>query len=418
MLKYLKEKTWIKTSLIIAITFIFNACNIQKQDISFNNRKNFFEYKDNPVRLKNMELVDSSNINIYRKELSLQVKPKHYILEENAALILQSADIELARTYSDIQKNLKARDFSRALTNIRLLYYSYPEIIYFSDCLFLEAQAYEGMGNIDSAKVIYNRFLRFSAQKHSGCFHGNIYADTNDTDYVAERNYSMAFINGIHSLLHLQDTSILVPKYFHESFQPGYLENEDEAEKSKTDIIKIFLCEDRFNKIGIGTQVYASYKNKNAITLGAYETKAGVGLKLSTPCQIFKAKNNRFGFKIVPFFSYFITSEKYFPEYLSKSIPNIGANLSIGYYLSPNIALGSYFEYYYFNKQNAYSMPGTSFQFFDKNLYDASMYFNILRHLSIKAGINNNYPCVGIYQSGFELSYRMFKNDVILRISL
>ena len=404
------------------LLLLFTQCNTIKPElISYNQQKNFFEYKSIPLRNDNMFLVDSSNIEQFKIELSKRKNtyPFKYRTEETD--LIRYNDFNLASIYSATQKALLSKDFAAVLSGVYMLRYGYSDAEYYTDCLFLEANAYEQMGMTDSAKARYDSFLNLSSQKYSARFQGYRFYDYDDSDLVKERNHAMAFINNFQYPVENCNAKPIVPKYYFGSFQPGYLANEDELDPYKDNAhVSFFVDQDMYNNISFGVYSALNFKNKIIPTLLMKRSINASTIGISVPIQVYKSKTNRLAIKCSPFFSSTTVFELADKDsvYYNNFLPDAGLRISAGYYLVPNVSIGAYYEYHYFNKQNPFYFDNTALSFSWKNEYDVSMYYNVFRNFTLKAGVKNNDFVLGFFNSGVELSWSILKRGFVLRTSL
>jgi hypothetical protein len=369
-----------------------------------------------------MLLVDSTNYAAFISTFS-NYKHSYQIksLDENNQF-LRFSDFQLASIYGIVQNALQTKDYAMALSGINVLRFGYDDIDYFTDCLFLEASAYENLGMIDTARFIYHKFLITSSKKYSNRFHGYKYSDTNDTDFVAERNYAMAFCNSIHIPLELTETKPLKPQFYFGSFQPGYMYNneDDDNSKPRKSISQIYVTKNVVNQYALAFQYY--FIKKGFALNPFFETSGTISsFGLALPVQVYKLSSNRFALQFSPFVTYDLVEsmkDKDSTYTIINGFPNIGAKLSGSLYLIPKVSIGAYYRYYYYNERNRFAMPKTPFTFWSTNEYDVSAYINVMKHLTFKAGIKNNDWVVGIFASGVELSWSILKRGFVLRTCL
>ena len=178
MTQFFKIFSLLRLLKLLSFLLFFTQCStFDIYRITYNPQKNFFEYKVNdfkyiPLRNDSMLLVDSTNFNRFFAQLNAH-KYKYYFKERNEDNdYLHPSDFDMATIYSNVQKSLKNKEYGSVFTGINMMRYEYFDIDYYSDILFLEANAYENLGMSDTAKYIYRKFLCSSSKKYSNRFHG------------------------------------------------------------------------------------------------------------------------------------------------------------------------------------------------------------------------------------------------------
>jgi len=411
--------------LVLNSVILFTQCTTFKlSEISYNSKKNLFEYrinKDYYITLRNnsMELVDSTNINDFYKELRARKNKYPFKFRTENNDLLFSSDLEMAKIYSHVQSSINSKDYASVFTGLNLLRYEYSDIDNYSDCLFLEAYSFENLGMTDTAKYLYKNFLKIASKKYSNRFHGYKFCDTNDSILISERNYAMAFCNRIHIPLDLKKTEPILPKYFFGSYQPGYMLNREDLEyfTSKNIDISLGLNRDMYNNLAISAQ-FMYQNDKIGCNVFAQKSRYISTLGMAIPIKILQTKTNRFSIKFSPFIAENIITYYRAADTLNVNAIDFGARVSTGFYILPKIALGAYYEYHFYNENNLYSIPQTPYLVHWKNEYDISTYYNVMKNFSIKAGVKNNDFVFGLFLSGSEISWSFIKKELILRTKL
>jgi len=425
----IKQISLLKSSkfliIVVSTIFFFTQCStIKNSEISFNPQKNFFEYKRSnfysiPLRNNDMELVDSTNIKSFYIELKARKNKYPFKLRTEDNDYLHASDLEMAKIYSHVQSSIDNKDYGSVFTSLNLLRFEYFDIDYYSDCLFLEANAYENLGMIDTAKYLYTRFLKIASKKFSNRFRGYKFFDSNDSDFVAERNYAMAFCNSIHFPLDLKNDEPILPKYYFGSYQPGYMLNKEDIDylpKGNVDA-SIGLNRDMFNHLAIIAQ-FIFQKNGFGCNAFVQKSRDVSTIGMAVPIRIFQSKTNRFSLKLSPFISENVITYYRAADTLNVGAVDFGARVSSGFYIMPNIAIGAYYEYHYYNANNKYSIPKSPYQVNWKNEYDVSAYYNVMKNFSLKVGVKNNDFVLGFFLSGSELSWSFYNKEILFRTSL
>lgn len=413
-------------STLVILVFIISGCSIKliPSKITYNDEKQIFEYKANKkvsytLRDENLELIDSSNINQFRELLDNSRNKYPYSKTVENEYIIKHSDNILAIHYNNAIQNIIDEKYSSTINDINRIENQYTDIYKYSDCSFLKAYAFDQLNMIDSAKLQYARFIDFSSQKYSARLHGYRSYDINDSLFIAERKYAMTRLSN-----NIPSTPIsfsgIIPKHYYGSFQPGYSFNSGEYPFYTNGVIMVLFGLDFANEITLGLQTYNSLNSLISINPRIFYSKNYLELAISTPLQLYKSPSNDIGIKLTPFISYNgikkvnIEGNNYS---LDEKMIDFGARISIGYYLIQKLSLGAYYQYNYYNSRHPY-VADNDLYIWKNSIYDVSLYYNIIKEVSLKAGIRNSEIVAGFFINGWELSYCITKPEFILSVDM
>lgn len=408
------------------LAILVSSCTtFQTKKIIFNERKQLYVYeinKINELTLRNdkQQLVDTANIKEFREEIE-NIKNKYpFGKRREKDELLKRSDYQLSELYRDINDNLNKKNYQKAIFNTNILLNKYPDSYKYSDCLFLEAYAFEKSGEEDSAIHAYNKFLQFSSQKYSIKFRGYINFDINDSLFIKEREYSMNYLSGRNPVRSF-DFIKIKPKYYYGSFQPGYSYNANTYKGKSLGALMVLIGTDYTDEIALGFQAYLKIKNEFYINPRFWFSPNMIELDMAIPVQVYKSESNNLGFKITPFIQYQnIDSIKIENNVVAanENFINFGARVSAGYYLFQNLSIGSYYQYHFFNENNKYITKNSLYNVWHDNVFDISLYYNIYKSLSLKAGIKNNDIVAGFFINGWEIGYNISNPGIVLSVDM
>lgn len=410
----------------ILLAFLLTGCATMRPDkIRYNENKGLYEYpitNFNIITLRNEfhQVVDSSNYGPFREELSALKNRYPYKERIENSSSLKKDDYELALRYGKVNQLIHDGDYQRSIDQASQLLELSPGINKYSDVNFLKGYAFEKLGMEDSAKIMYGHFLKHSSQKLPAKFHGYRDFDVNDSMFIAERNHAKNYRLGENQTGKISFHPIK-PKYYYGSIQPGYTLNPEDLSKKSRGLLMLLFGKDISDEFLRGFQYY--YKVNDWLNINprfAYSENMKE-FSMAFPLQIFKSEDNRFGLKLTPFISHtsidsITFNDKKYPA--DESFLNYGARISAGYYLAPHLALGAYYQYHYYNEENKYINYQTQIEVWMHNELDVSLYYNIHKGCSLKAGVKNSDLVAGFFWNCWEISYNITDPGLILRVDL
>jgi hypothetical protein len=414
-----------KSALIITVLiFSLSGCaTFNPGLIRYNQDKGLYEYGEGGILLRNSdnELISESNYESFMQELEMNDNEyQNSKIIENANSI-KAIDHKIASLYSESVNAINNGEYEEAREKTDKLLSLYPDALFFSDCSFLDAAAFQNSENTLAAKEKYQEFLIYSAGKYSERFRGHRNSDTNDSLWIQQRNYAKDFIAGEPVKANDKFLKPLTPKHYYSSFHPGYgINPEDYAENTK-DIIMFVFGMDMADKIAFGVQYYRQLNkfldiNPRYLTSGAIN-EAGLAL----PIKLFKSEDNSFALKISPFLSYSRIKELSIDGTTLETDDNMfdfGLKASAGYYFAPKISLGASYIYHRYNESDKFPIKNQNVEIWYFNEYDISLYYDLFKGFSLKSGIKAGDFVAGIYWSGWEISYNFNQNGFVFRTDM
>jgi hypothetical protein len=412
---------------VVILSFFISGCaNLSINRIHYNQEKEYYEYPvlgNPPIPLRNNsgELVTKENFESFLTELSALNFRYPFDERMEQAVLLKQSDFELASLYAKSVDAIQQENYGladRIMDNLRS---EYPQIAQYSDLAFLEGFALEKRGEVNLAERKYEEFLAFSAKKYSERFRGYRYADAGDFLWQQQRNYASDFLEGQHPNAEQVYFRQITPKFYHNSLQPGYLLNEESLVEQARGILALSLGTGHFSGFAAGAQYYRNLFSFMDFNPSFYYSKNSWELKMALPLQVYKSDNNRLGLKTSPFASY-NHIKKYkvnnVTRELNESVFNYGVKTSAGFYLVQQLSLGAYYTFHYYNEDRPFSSVSQPFHLWWTNEYDVSIYYNLIKNLSLKAGMKSGDWVAGLYLPGWEISYNINERNIILRTEM
>ena len=412
-------------TILLMVLLVSSCVTIQPKRIVFNEKKRTYEYRANrllslPLRNVYQQLVDTTNETDFREELKSTHRryPFNQRLERDGSL--KKTDFELSRLYGKINQAIISGDFQQTIDGVNQMESIYPDIYKYSDCHFLKGYAFEKMGLADSAQIMYANFMKYSSRKFSSRFHGYRDADADDRIFISERNYANRYRMGQAPDDKLSFTPIK-PKYYYGSFQPGFALNSEDLGVKSHGIFMLYYGDDAANEMTSGFQMFYKINNRFNINPRFGSSRNMTEFSLGAPFQLYLSHDNRFGLKFTPFVSYMQIDSLLLNETkhkVNEHLTNFGARFSAGYYPVQNLSIGAYYQYNYYNKTNKFQTTNSQYTLWMLNQYDVSLYYNVSKLFSLKAGVKNDQLVAGIYWYSMEFSYNISHPGLILRVDM
>ncbi len=400
------------TLVFLLLGSLISGCSrISIEHITYNKEAQLYEYpvaRNTQIRLRNEngELIDNSNYDDFIVEL--MDNNRHYPFEERLekAESLKESDFKISTLYSESAKKINNGEYTESASKMDTLRKLYPKSVLYSDAAFIEGFAREMAGDTILAKIRFNEFLRYSSKKYSERFRGYKYGDKNDSIWLQQRNYARNFLNEEPvSSISFQP---ITPKYYFNSLQPGFGLNDETLAENRHGLVYIGLATNFSSDIALGFQIYRSL-NKYLDINPAYFTSGYMKMaSIALPVQLYLSESNNLGIKWSPFIHYSDIDKINFNGFdweTDENLFNFGFKLSGGYYFMQRLSFGAYYTWYYHNKNNPYNLKSQPLNIWWNNQYDVSLYLNISKGFSLKAGIKSGDLVAGIYWNGWEISY-------------
>jgi hypothetical protein len=393
-------------SILICILSIsvFSCTNkLKLSKIAFDSNKDYYYYNHKtenfPLRFENNKLVTQSSIDSFL--FILKTNKMKYNLNktsENSAIISEM-DNDLINIYSAINSTLLMNNSDAALFFASELLVKYPDAYKFTDIAFFQAQAWLLKNNSDSADYYYNKFLDYSESKYSKRFHGYYNNDSIEVCFNNERQYAKKYLQRNSTIDSLICYKTLEKRYYYESNSQGFVWNKEDYGYKQKLFPWFGLSYSRKYSAQASIGVEYLIKNNIALNFKTSASKYNADLYISLPIQLYKSHNNRIGFKILPilFYNYF-----YNPIGNDKKnsfiVPCI--SLSAGYRFTQSLYIGvSYLKSFSQNNES----NNINYSLSDE--FDTSLYYQLLKGFSFKAGLVNGHPLVGFTLTGIFMGY-------------
>ena len=406
--------------LALIISLLLISCNqrINIGKIKYDNTNDFYSYRingfDNPLRNQNDELITRNNLDSFL--LKINEDDLRYDINqitENANFIKRE-DAELVNLYAGITCSIRLKSFSGANFFINELKRKYPDAYKYTDLLFLEGLKWQILSNHDSAKLCFTNFLKLSGSKYSQRFRGYYFSDSAALQFTEERNYAKSFLHSEKLDPENFYKNDIFPKYYYESFSQGFVLNKEDFGNQKI-IPGIALAIGNHGSYlyGIGAKWLV---NQNIAASGQFSiTDYYFGALADIPIQLYKSPNNSLGIKFTPLIYYqFVKKTRNF-ENVNRGYLNPGAGLSISYHFTQRLYLGTSYLYYFYNQFDKADIKGETIEVNQINEYDISLYYQLIKGVSFKAGMVNKLPVIGFTLTGNNFVYKFRTKTFELR---
>ena len=393
--------------------------------LEYNESVQLYEYRINKynsvfIRNNSGALIDRENIDSFRVELENNRNRYSFVccIEKDP---LKASDLTISKLYAEINADLVSGDFQPAKEKLEQLENLYPDIRKFSDHLFLESVLYAGQDSLEKAKETFRKFLKFSSGSYSKRIRGFRDADQNDSLFAVQRRYASAYLHDPQTAGEYESFKMIEPKYHYNSFKPGFLLNPENNERGMKWHTNIMLGVDHSNLFLGGVQVYRKLLDRMDVNLSYMTSGETRYLEAALPVQLYKSIDDRLGIKISPFISHMHADSIIADDVkygLNESFFNFGAKISVGYYLMPKVSLGACYKYNFINKNHPARASSKDIYLWWNNQADVSMYYDIFKNFSLKAGIYNGDFAGGFFWSGWEVSYNISNPGLVFRTDM
>lgn len=377
-----------------------------------------------PLRLKSGVLVDSTHFDNFRLELAARGNHYPFSVRKEPSVLLKRSDWTMATHFDAIHTAITNEAYNQVFAYARLIRAIYPQADLFTNLAFLEGYAFEQLGLNTEAKKRYTHFLNYSSQTYSALQRGYENADSKDSIYLDQRNAARQFVNG-NRAMHVFEFPPIPPKHHVNPNQPGFLDNASFSSMKHLSL-GVSLGRDYRDALSLGLRLSRPLLNKAQMVVLAEVSRNTATGTVGIPLQLYRTDNNNFGAKLSPFMTYsyrYGTPLNVDEVSHQRSYVNGGLQVSAGYFLIPNLLLGGVYTYNLrdlpYQTAHAGSQGQTnSLSQVGKNSYDLSLYWGLLDNLSLKAGVKNKDIVLGCFLSGWEISWSLNQQRLILTSNL
>jgi len=407
---------------LVPLFFLTGCSTLNVKNITYDAIKNRYEYHSmfRSVELRNeqQQLIDSTNIEAFINETVSRKNRYPFSERIEQADLLKQSDWKLASHFNEIHQSLTIEDYNRVFTRASEIRSIYRDADLYSNLLFLEGYAFEQLGLDNEATKKYDQFLHFSSQPFTDRQRGYETTDYGDSLYIHYRSHASQFLSGNPSGKSLSFDPI-PPKHYYNPYQPGFSQRPALSGINNL-TIGLLLGRDLSDDVSVGVQYcYPLTKSISLFAQGMFSNDMSV-FTVGLPIQVYQSPDNRFSAKFTPFLTCqhidSLTADG-IRHVVNQGFFDFGARLSASYFLMPNLSIGSYFNYYYRNEYNKLRTQ-SNVALFTRNEFDISLYYGLLKGVSLKAGLKNDNVVVGLFMSGLEISWSLNHPGIILKSDL
>jgi hypothetical protein len=235
--------------------------------------------------------------------------------------------------------------------------------------------------------------------------------------FADERKYALDYLKENKTEYPKSCLKVIEPNYYFESFSPGFLANQDDFFKKTKffPVVNFNLPTSKTIYLGVG--LVSLLDDKYAFYAEINRHKRFTDGQLAFPVIPYKTKNNRFSTNVSPVFYY-----RYFDEVDESSkqlFLNFGISISFGYHFSHSFYTGISYLYYLYNESHPnkfYLKPYKEISDYEDPYYtnqlDCSVYYQLVKGMSMKVGFLNRNPVIGITYVGNVIWYDLKRKSV------
>ncbi len=356
------------------------------------------------LRNQNNEIICRNNIDSFLIKISGNDFLYDFSRITENSIFINNEDAELVNLYSGITCSLRMKSISATNFFIKELKRKYPDAYKYTDLLFLEGLKWKMLSKQDSAKIYFNKFLNTSGSKYSLRFRGYYFSDSAYIQFTNERQFARSFLRCEKKDSVSFFKNDIFPRYYYESFSQGFVLNREDFGNRK--IIPGLAIEIG----GKGDYLYGVGCNwlstQNMVIGGQFSfTRYNIGAMADVPLQLYKSAENGFGIKFTPliYYQYVRKTEPVFE--INAGYFNPGAGLSVGYHFNQKVYAGASYLYFLYNQYNKVYLKNKIIDPIQQNELDISLYYQLIKGLSVKAGIVDGSPVFGLTLTGALLGY-------------
>jgi hypothetical protein len=398
-IKHLLKSILLLVLILSCLMFISCSSKLKISKIQYDESNGFYNYLFKgevlPLRNKNGELINKSNFAGFLDSINKSNNVYDIKSLREIDLFISQADEDLVNLYTGLIHSLSLKELSAARFFSNEILRAYPDAGKFTDVNFLEGQMWELFENSDSARFYYFKFLEFSSSKYSKRFRGYIYNDSAEHCFTKERKYALKFLEGQINEPVQSCLINLESRYYFESFSPGFLLNREDFSRHDRFIPVVNFNIPPLKTVYLGIGLITLFDDKYALYGEVNRFKDFTNGQIAFPIEVYKAESNRFGINASPVFYYQVADNV--EDNSNQLFVNIGGSISTSYRFNRKLYIGiSYLYYVYNNKHKKRAIYFTH----NENQFDLSMYYQIIKGMSLKVGMVNDHPVIGLTYVG------------------
>jgi len=387
--------------IICAGIILYTSACFRTRHLAYHESCNLYTYRNVPLRLPDRRLVTIANIDTFLMQAQTNYLMQGRMKEND--LSISRSDHILVSQYDSVVMAMESKNYAQAIASGEKLKNMYRAVEFYSDISFLQGYAWASLGNRDSARVAFEKFLNYAGQKYPSRFRGLSRTLAARDQYCRERSAAVGYL--YHDTLPSLIFQRIAPVFYYQSFSPGYGYNPDDFQ---TDARWIFS--------GVGWEYVADQSLFQANTVYMLHPRLGLStgirfnqhvqlLCAALPWQATWATNRRWGVKLTPllFFAHSNHTDRY------RLIPMAG--MSVGYHFHPRYYAG-------FSAGFPFVHPDEWQPYFESFQWRVSLNAHIVKNLSASVAYSPHTVVTGITVSNTLLGYDWGSRRVVLILQI
>ncbi len=357
--------------------------------LTYDSSCKLYRYKGEVLRFQDSSIVTLKNIDTFLFQASsdpliILKQPK------DNDIFIKADDFRLVNEYNAIIEHYNSNQIDKAISNGLQLKNKQPELFLFTDIDFIIGKAYLEKNKIDSATYYFQQFSRYSGQKYSNRFRGN-QNENAIKQYSIQRNLAL---NQHYDSIKKFPLTPIKPKFYFESFSPGYVINVEDFKRKQKILFYIVL-----NNQYIGGGLNFLVSSNLAFYSQIATNNNYLWFSMNIPYQLYKSPNHRWGIKLSTgnTWQYFYDNQKL------KLFPMI--SVSSSYHLNHRYYVSAGYVYN-FNNTSSYDKDIRSI--YTKTYWYSYMHMHLLKGISARLGFMEMKPVAGITVSGIFIGYNWY----------
>jgi hypothetical protein len=372
--------------------------------------------KNTPLFTSNGDVLTRINLDTFLTELANNGDYYDFDKDTESDLFITKKDADLTHLYSSVIDCINKNNCGEAIQLSNKFKKDYTLAERNTDINFLIAFSWEKSGNPDSARHYYNRFLKKAGRKYSTRFRGYAIFDSSAVMFANERNYANLYLRNNKKPSEIRLLPIK-PKYYYESFSQGYVLNREDLGMTNKRIYSAGIGIVDKDHLMYGFGITELLSDRIVINASYYMSSWQNYLRITTPIQIFKSTDNRFGIKIAPTCDYAYVSQINTIQTINDWYINPGITPSAGFKITHRLFLGASYSYCLFNQNNMKTFTKYGHNVFAWTELDVSLYYQLIKGISVKFGTSNKYPIVGLNLMGIFIGYSTNPHAMMVRFN-